>query len=240
MSVVHDLKTPIAAAMTYLNMMADGSLGPIPEAIERPIERSRIRLTNAITVINDILQLTHLKLTSGMEVTPTNLRELIEDIYEDMRIMFVTKRIRFSTWINSEADIIIEAEPKLLRLAISNIISNTYKYTEENGAVEVHISRHGENVRIEIADNGIGIPEDEQQKVFTDFYRSKISKKKGIEGTGLGMSIVLHIVKQLHGTVHLESPSRLAGGSERPGTAFIILLPEKFTTTGPSQESEYS
>jgi signal transduction histidine kinase len=237
MSVVHDLKTPIAAAMTYLNMMSDGSLGQIPESFERPLERSRVRLTNAITVINDILQLTHLKLASKPEVSDVNLGALIEDIYEDMRIIFVSKRIRFSTWMNAESDIMIEAEPKLLRLAIANVISNTYKYTGENGSVEVHINQPGDQIRIEIADNGIGIPEAEQKKIFDDFYRSTLTKKMGIEGTGLGMSIVTQIVKQLHGTITVESPSRLASGDDRPGTAFTISLPKKFIDKDTSQES---
>lgn len=229
MSVVHDLKTPIAAAMTYLNMILDGSLGRVPEALERPLERSRIRLNNAISVVNDILQLTQLKLAEKPEISRVNLTELINEIYQEMRILFVAKKIRFSTWISSEHDIYVEAEQKLLKLGLSNLISNTHKYTDKGGRVEIHIKDEGENVSIEIADSGIGIPADEQKKIFQDFYRSSISKKKGIEGTGLGMSVVLHIIRQFNGRIHVESPSQLADGEEHPGTSFFITFPKTYT-----------
>ena len=230
MSVVHDLKTPIAAAMTYLNMILDGSLGRVPDALERPLERSRIRLNNAISIVNDILQLTQLKLAEKPEISRVNLTELIDEIYQEMRILFVAKKIRFSTWINSEEDVFVEAERKLLKLGLSNLISNTHKYTEKGGRVEIHISNEGEDTLIEIADSGIGIPPDEQEKIFQDFYRSSISKRKGIEGTGLGMSVVMHIIRQFNGRIRVESPSRLADGAEHPGTAFFITLPRKYVS----------
>ncbi len=225
MSVVHDLKTPIAAAMTYLNMILDGSLGRVPDAFERPLERSRIRLNNAIEIVNDILQLTQLKLAEKPEISKVNLTELIDEIYQEMRILFVAKKLRFSTWINSEKDIYIEGERKLLKLALSNLMSNTHKYTERDGRVEIHIQEEGDEVLIEIADNGIGIPPDEQKKIFQDFYRSSISKQKGIEGTGLGMSVVMHIIRQFHGRIEVASPSQLADGPDRQGTEFRITLP---------------
>ncbi len=230
MSVVHDLKTPIAAAMTYLNILMDGSLGKVPEAFERPLERSRIRLNGAISVVNDILQLTQLKLAAKPVITDVNLTELVEEIYQEMRILFVSKHTRFSTWTNSDKDIIIEAERKLLKLALANLISNTHKYTDPNGRVEIHIKLIDDKVSIEIADDGIGIPETEQTRIFEDFYRSSLSKKSGIEGTGLGMSVVLHIIDQFNGDIRVESPSQIASGDDRPGTAFIILLPISYVS----------
>lgn len=229
MSVVHDLKTPIAAAATYLNMILDGSLGRVPEAFERPLERSRIRLGNAIAIVNDILQLTQLRLSEKPEIDKVNLTELINEIYQEMRILFVSKKIRFSTWINSENDIYIEGERKLLKLALANLISNTHKFTERDGRVEIHIHKKEDDIRIEIADSGIGIPVEEQKKIFQDFYRSSIAKEKGIEGTGLGMSVVLHIIRQLNGSIDVQSPSRLADGPERQGSAFFITLPVHYS-----------
>jgi two-component system, OmpR family, phosphate regulon sensor histidine kinase PhoR len=228
MSVVHDLKTPIAAAMTYLNMILDGSLGRVPEAFERPLERSRIRLNNAISIVNDILQLTQLRLAEKPEISHVNLTELIDEIYQEMRILFVAKKIRFSTWVAKQDDIHIEAERRLLKLALSNLISNTHKYTDNEGRVEIHLQQNEETVSIEIADSGMGIPEQEQQKIFQDFYRSSAAKERGIEGTGLGLSVVTHIIRQFNGRIDVQSPSRLGDGNERPGTAFIITLPRKF------------
>ncbi len=226
MSVVHDLKTPIAAAITYLNMLLDKSFGELSDEMERPIERSRVRLQGAITLINDILQLSQVKLASDVEVQDVNLSALISEIYEEMRILFMAKKIRFSTWTNAENDVHVEAEPKLLKLAIANIISNAHKYSENDSTVEVHLKEIDGLASIEVADSGIGIPEGEIDKIFQDFYRTGISKKKS-EGTGLGLSIVKQIIHQFNGTVHVESPSRLQT-PDRPGTAFFIMLPRTF------------
>jgi len=228
MSVVHDLKTPIAAAITYLNMILDRTFGKISEELEHPLERSRLRLNNAITTINDILQLSQLKLSSQIKIDTINLTELLEEIYQEMRIMFVSKKLRFSTWTNATHDLHVQAETKLLKLALANLISNTYKYTDSGGKVEIHIKETNDAVILEIADNGIGIPKNEQDKIFDDFYRSSISKKKSTEGTGLGLSVVQHIVKQLNGSITFASPSRLAEGEDRPGTSFTITLPKVY------------
>ncbi|MCZ7554843.1 MAG: HAMP domain-containing histidine kinase [Bacteroidia bacterium] len=236
MSVVHDLKTPIAAATTYLNMILDGSVGAVPEAMQRPLERSQARMMNAIQVVNDILQLTQLKLEEKPVITQVNLTELIDEIYQEMRVLFIAKKIRFSTWIGAQQDLHIEAEPRLLKLALSNLISNTHKYTPAEGRVEIHIHQRDESVSIEIADSGMGIPPEEQEKIFEDFYRSTLSKKHGIEGTGLGLSVVKHILRQFNGSIRVESPSRLENGPEFPGSAFIITLPRSFTWTQPDIE----
>jgi signal transduction histidine kinase len=228
MSVVHDLKTPIAAVITYLNMILERSFGDITEELERPLERSRFRLNGAITLINDILQLSQVKLASRLDIAHINLTLLVDEIYQEMRILFMAKHIRFSTWVNAADDVAVDAEPKLLKLALSNLMSNAQKYTPEDGIVEVHIKEFEDTVRIEIADSGVGIPEDEKSKIFQDFYRTSVSKKSGIEGTGLGLSIVQQIVQQLHGTISFESPSRLQIDDTHRGTAFILELPKKY------------
>lgn len=225
MSVVHDLKTPITAAITYLNMIFDRNFGAVRPELEHPLERSRVRLSGAITTINDILQFTQLKLTSEITRTDVNVTRLIDEIIQEMQILFSAKKVRVSSWTNASGDIHCTGDPVLLRLALANLVSNAHKYTPEGGAVEVHINGRGGDVTIEVADNGIGVAPDEQQKIFNDFYRSLDAKKRGIEGTGLGLSVVQYIVRQHKGSMRLESPSRLAAGDERPGSAFILTLP---------------
>ncbi len=239
MSLVHDLKTPIAAAMTYLNMILEKALGPIPDAIHRPLERSQARLSGGLTMINDVLQFSKLKLESRLQTEAVDLNELIQEIYEEMKVLFEARRISFSQWWRGEDVVIIEAERPLLKLALSNVISNACKYTAEGGRVEIHGRVDKDTVVLECADNGIGIPAEELSKVFEDFYRSSISKKKGIEGTGLGTSILLYVVRQHNGSVHVESPSRLNDGGARPGTAFFITLPMVHIPTEHDLEPEF-
>jgi signal transduction histidine kinase len=230
-SVVHDLKTPIAASMTYVDMMLDGTLGEVKSEHLRPLERIKYRLSGAVKTINDILFFSKLKLESGIDnITEVSLISIFDDIYLDHRILINTKNIKYSFKCDTEVDAVIQAEQKLLQLALSNVVSNAVKYTEQDGIIEVSINDLKDVYLISVADNGIGIPAEEKEKIFQDFYRTTLSKKKGIEGTGLGMSIVLQVIQKLHGEIIVESPCYLTTGEDRPGTRFIIRIPKIYST----------
>lgn len=228
-SVVHDLKTPIAAALTYLNMILEGNLGEIHEAQQKPIERSTARLSSAIHTINDILNISQLQIESSIEnIESINICEVFQEIIHDLNVIIESKKLDFTYKCDSENPV-IDVEPKLAKLSLANLVSNAVKYTEPGGKIELILDDDKENLRISISDNGIGIPEKEQAKIFNSFYRSSVSKQKGIEGTGLGMSIVSDVVQKYHGTIELISPSYLYSGEDRPGTQFIISIPKKFS-----------
>ena len=80
---------------------------------------------------------------------------------------------------------------------------------------------------ITVIDNGIGIPANEQEKIFNSFFRSSVSKQKEIEGTGLGLSLVKEVIEKYNGTIHLKSPSDIQSEG-RPGTEFIVTIPKQF------------
>src|SRR3990172_8987797 len=113
----------------------------------------------------------------------------------------------------------------LLTLAISNLIGNAIKYVDEDGLIEVKVEDGEEDVVITVCDNGIGIPENEHEKIFKEFFRSSNIKKDEHEGTGIGLSIVKEIIEKHEGKISVESPSRLAS-QNRPGTCFKIQLPK--------------
>lgn len=227
MSVVHDLKTPIAAATTYLNMLLDGTLGALAHEHQRPLERSKTRLLNAINTINDILYISQLKLEEGKEGNePVNLTDIVDEIYREMLVLFDSKKIEYSIETHPAESIMFKCDSKLMKIALANIMSNAYKYSENNGRIAVIIEENQSNITISVADCGIGIPEKELNKIFNEFYRSSISKKLGIEGTGLGMSIVQQIIMRYGGSIQARSPSRL-GCPGTPGSEFVISFPKE-------------
>lgn len=228
-AVVHDLKTPIAATLTYIDMILEGNLGEVPRAILRPIERSKIRLSNAIQTINDILHISQIKLESGLEsITKVNLIEIFDEIHREILFLIENKGISYSFIADDEEELNIISDPKLLKLAISNLLSNAYKYTDSGGKIQVKLIDNRDNLIISIADSGIGIPESELGKIFNPFYRTSVSKNKGIEGSGLGLSIVAEIVEKFNGKIEVKSPSFLSDSMDKPGTEFIITLPKIF------------
>ncbi|MGB9913053.1 MAG: sensor histidine kinase, partial [Candidatus Kapaibacteriota bacterium] len=224
MTVVHDLKTPISAALTWVELITNKSLGAIPETLVDPIERIQRRLKNALELIGDILMISQVRLSSEIKLEEIELNELFNELYKKHRIMIVSKKLEYRVVPYSDR-IVINTDGKLLNLALSNLISNAIKYTEPNGIIEVKIQESGNNVEITIADNGIGIPEDELPKIFNEFYRSSLSKEKNIEGTGLGMALVKEIITRLSGDISIYSPSYL-GNESRKGTQVVIKLPK--------------
>lgn len=223
-TLVHDLKTPISAATTYLNMILEGQLGEFPEFLKRPLDRSRERLMGAIHQIGEVLQISKLRLGEDKPIIEEfDIVELIELIFDDMKELFAQKNIEFIIDNRLENTRLINDKSNL-KLALANFISNMHKYTESGGKAFVDLSNHDNKLRIQFIDNGIGVPKAEQIKIFQDFYRSSLSKKKGIEGTGLGMTAAMHIIDKLEGTINLESPSPIAS-PERPGSNFIVDIP---------------
>jgi signal transduction histidine kinase len=227
MSVVHDLKTPIAAVLTYLDMLLEGSKGELKEGQVQPLERSKIRLLNAIGIINDILYISQLKLESTIDKsTNVNLNELFEEIYHDFQVIIHSKNISYEFHSDHEQSI-IKGEARILKLALANIISNSVKYSDNNGKIRIKITDYRNSYLISVADSGIGIPDTEKRKVFDDFYRTTKSKKRSTEGSGLGLSITLETIRKYSGSIKVESPSYLAVSDDLPGSEFIIELPKE-------------
>ncbi len=224
MTVVHDLKTPVSAALTWVDLIANKSIGEIPEYLLEPINRIKNRLRNALDLISGILEITQVRLSSEINKENVDINKLIQELYDKHRILILSKNLEYRVKSNSE-NIVISTDEKLLNLALSNIISNAIKYTEPNGVIEVKVTETDKVVEISIADNGIGIPEDDLPKIFQEFYRSSISRAKNIEGTGLGMALVKEIITRLGGEISIYSPSYLASENRR-GTQVLIKLPK--------------
>ena len=103
------------------------------------------------------------------------------------------------------------------------MIGNSVKYTGEGGRIEIVLSGGKEKTEVEVCDNGIGIPEEDKGRIFSEFFRASNVKHKIHEGTGTGLSVVKQIIEQHRGIITFESPSRLADDKGR-GTSFNVEL----------------
>ena len=120
----------------------------------------------------------------------------------------------------------IRGDKFLLNLAISNLVGNSIKYGIDEGKVIVTLKNKNGSQVLEICDDGIGIPKEDLEKIFNDFYRSSNAKKISTDGSGLGLSVVKQVVERHGGTIKVNSPSGI-GSMSNPGTCFIIQLPVK-------------
>ena len=224
MGVVHEIKTPLAALHSYLDLILQGFLGPVNEKILNKLTRARTRSAEAIQLTNDVLSVSKLRLLDEIKKGEIKVRDILSSVLQKQRAIIERKKVKLHFKDNRKIKAKILGDRFLLEIAFSNLISNALKYIDDDGVVEIILDEKENGIQLEICDNGIGIPEKDLEKIFNDFYRASNIRSKGYEGTGMGLSIIKHIVERHGGTVEVQSPSRLAS-ENKPGTSFIVFLP---------------
>ena len=169
--VTHNIKGHISVIQTNLAILTDNMLGPVEpkqlEFIEIAFKRS-VKLTD---FVNDLLKLTQMRLSENMETEVFSLKELALSLFESMRKNAEDKKIDYQLNIDAGVDK-IKSNPVPIEEIIQNLLGNAIKYTPENGKVEMNIRDKGDTVLIEVTDTGIGIPEDDQKRLFSEFFRA--------------------------------------------------------------------
>lgn len=222
--VVHELKSPIAVLLSYLDLVLQKYVGPLNELVEQKLTSARERAVDAIYLINNILKISRLRLSADIAKEDINLKEIVCSVLEKQKTSFESKRITLKLTDYRKEEIPVQGDKFLMEMAISNLISNAIKYVDKDGIIDIIISGLNEGVNLDISDNGVGIPADEHDKIFKDFYRASNIKNRGYEGAGLGLSVVRQIILRHQGSITVQSPGVLAE-SGKPGTTFKIFIP---------------
>ena len=141
---------------------------------------------------------------------------LIEAMLRDLSSRLAARRLDAKLQIESDARVLTDR--RALEQVMQNLLDNAIKYSDPGGQLRLRLSRQGDRVRIDVSDEGIGIPDEDQTRIFERFYRVQKARTRDLGGTGLGLSIVKHLVQAVGGDVFVES-------KEGEGTTFSILLP---------------
>jgi two-component system phosphate regulon sensor histidine kinase PhoR len=224
MGIVHEIKTPIVAVASYIDIILQKFLGPIDETVEEKLVRAKNRTDEGIQMINDVLNVSKLTLYDQYDEEDFDIYEIVSGVIKRRTASAEAHLIKLSLFDKREKKEKIKGDRFLLDIAISNLIGNSIKYGVDGGNVEVTINSDSKNIYIEVSDDGVGIPPNELPKIFKEFYRAVNVRKIVSEGSGLGLSVVKRIVERHSGTIKAESPSRMAT-KDRPGTCFTIELP---------------
>jgi len=224
MGIVHEIKTPIVAVASYIDIILQKFLGPIDETIEEKLVRAKNRTDEGIQMINDVLNVSKLTLYDQYDEEEVDINEIVSGVVKRRKISADAHLIKLNLFDVRDKKEKIKGDKFLLDIAISNLIGNSIKYGVDGGNVEVTINSDSKNLIIEVCDDGVGIPRDELPKIFREFYRAHNVKKISAEGSGLGLSVVKRIVERHEGTIEAKSPSRMAK-KDHPGTCFTIEIP---------------
>lgn len=200
-NVSHELKTPLTAISGYAELIGNGMTGK-----EDTIRFSNEIHSNAnrlLSLINDIIKLSELdEADHQMEMERIDLYKLAENCVQMMQVTAEKQGIRLT--LQGESTMAM-ANKGLMDEVFYNLCSNAIRYNKPGGSVTVTVGTKDERPFLSVADTGIGIPRECQERVFERFYRVDKSRSKSTGGTGLGLAIVKHIVAQHNATLHLDS-----------------------------------
>ena len=215
-NVSHELKTPITSIQGFIETlkMTDNLDEDTKNRFLTIIENEATRLTR---LIDDILLLSTIENKTKKKVEKVDLFEVFEEVHEVINYIAKKKNIKVKYDFENK-DIDLWEYSGYIRQILLNIISNAIKYTGENGKVSIKQYIKSEKVFIEVKDNGIGIPEEDIERIFERFYRVDKARSRSVGGTGLGLAITKHMVKALNGNIRVESELGV-------GCKFIIELP---------------
>ena len=203
--VSHELKAPLAAVYGYLKLLTDDSFDINKEQQTSYMKRSMIRLDSLLKMVNDLLDISRIELkTIQREIKQININEIIDSIIELFSTDIQNKNLSIKKNYSSSATNFFADSDEMTRL-FTNIISNAIKYNRENGLIKIITENTEHHLYVTISDTGIGLKENEKEKLFQEFYRAKNEQTKNISGTGLGLSIVKKIVESYSGKIEVES-----------------------------------
>jgi len=222
--IVHELKTPVVAVASYIDLILQKFLGPVDEAVEEKLVRAKHRTDESLQMINDVLNVSKLNLYDQFDVEEFDIKEIVAGVLKRRKPYAESHLIKLKLADERKEKLKLNGDKFLLDIAISNLVGNSIKYGIDSGSVEVTIKNDGSNVLIEVCDDGVGIPANDIPKIFDDFYRASNVKKIVADGSGLGLSVVKKIIERHGGTIMVNSPARMTS-KNRPGTCFIIKLP---------------
>lgn len=212
-NVSHELKTPMHSIMGSAELIESGiAQGDDVRVFAGKIRKDANRL---LGLIDDIIHLSRLDEGVPLKREPLELRAYIEE--ETANFISFAREKNVAVEVTGDT-VFLVATRELLHEIVYNLIENAIKYNVDGGSVTVTTGREKENAVIEVADTGIGIPAEDQERVFERFYRVEKSRSKETGGTGLGLSIVKHAAMDLGGEIGLKS-------SPGKGTIIRVTLP---------------
>ena len=217
-NVSHELKTPITTIKSYTETLLDGALAepPVAEEFLKVINSESDRMSR---LVSDLLRLSRMDYEqTKWSKEKLNVHEMIDDVCSKLQIHAKIKDITIIVGeISEEFNILFDKDG--FEQIMLNIIGNAVKYTPERGNVWINVEKDEKNIVISIKDNGIGIPKEDQSRIFDRFYRVDKARTRQMGGTGLGLSIAKQIAEAHSSKIVVES-------EVQKGTKISVIIPE--------------
>ncbi len=203
-SMSHELRTPLNAIIGFTGTLLMKLPGPLNDDQEKQLRTVQGSARHLLSLINDLLDLA--KIEAGkvdLTLEPTVAREVIDEVAASLRLQALAKGLRLEVAVPREK-VVVRTDRRVLSQIILNLANNAIKFTD-SGGVHIELSRRGEIVEIAVADTGVGIRSEDQEKLFGAFAQIPGSNRARHEGTGLGLHLSRKLAELLGGVITLRS-----------------------------------
>ncbi len=217
----HQLRTPLSAIKWTLRMILDGDTGELNEEQREFLNKTYESNERMINLVNDLLNVTRIDEGRFIYKTePMQLEDLIDEVVKNSETNIKLKDLKISWNLPSSLlpEVVIDKEK--MKIAIENLVSNAIKYTKNHGIISISLEEIEKEILLKITDDGVGIPQDQQNRIFTKFFRGENVIRLETEGSGLGLYATKNIIESHQGKIWFES-------EENKGTTFFVVLPKK-------------
>lgn len=223
LNLSHELKTPIFAIQGYVDTLLNGALDN-PHVNKKFLGNAAKNVDRLVNLLEDLDEITKLE-SGGLSLYKKNfiIQDVIKEVFESLSIRADEKKIKCFIKSGCEEPLMVYGDKEKIRMVIINLVDNAIKYGKQNGIIEGSAYKmDGKKILVEITDDGYGIAEEHLPRIFERFYRTDLARARQAGGSGLGLSIVKHIIEAHEDTIHVRSKIDV-------GTTFGFVLPSTKT-----------
>ena len=215
----HQLRTPLSAIKWTLRMVLDGDTGEVNEEQRELLEKTYVSNDRMISLINDLLNVSRIEEGRFLyKQELVNLEDLVSIIVDSSQELLKMKKMELTVDKPEKPLSQVSVDREKMELVIQNLLENAVKYTPEGGKIDISISGDDKNIIFKIKDTGVGIPDDQHDRIFTKFFRGDNVIRMETEGSGLGLYTTRNIIDAHKGKIWFDS-------KEGEGTTFIFTIP---------------
>lgn len=212
--ISHDLRSPLTALIGYADLIE--RVGPLTEQQNEFMQRMKASMQQITILVTDLLDLGRLETDFETRRDFVHMPDVLKYTLDTFERQARDKNIQLTSALGADIPP-VRASSIRIRQMLENLVGNAIKYTPEQGSVHVSIAARDRQIILEVKDSGLGIPQNEQSRVFEKYYRAS-NAPSAAQGTGLGLAIVKSIVENYHGRIWVES-------TLGQGSSFFVVLP---------------
>jgi len=215
----HQLRTPLSAIKWTLRMVLDGDTGELNSEQKELLEKTYVSNERMISLINDLLNVSRIEEGRFLyKQELVNLEDVISIVIDSSQELLKMKKMKLTFEKPKESLPQVSADREKMELAVQNLLENAVKYTPEGGKIDISLEKDNDNIIFKIKDTGVGIPDDQHERIFTKFFRGDNVIRMETEGSGLGLYTTRNIIDAHKGKIWFDS-------KEGEGTIFTFTIP---------------